>query len=33
VLSYEGGVLDIRVPVESRSKNEAVFVGRLESKS
>lgn len=29
VLSYEGGVLDIRVPVESRSKNEAVFVGKL----
>lgn len=33
VLSYKGGVLDIRVPVESRTKNEAVFVGRLESKS
>lgn len=32
VLSYEGGVLDIRVPVESRSKNEAVFVSKLESK-
>jgi hypothetical protein len=29
VLSYEGGVLDIRVPVESRNKNEAVFVGKL----
>jgi hypothetical protein len=29
VLSYKGGVLDIRVPVESRSKNEAVFVGKL----
>ena len=33
ILSYEGGVLDIRVPVESRSKNEAVFVGKLKSKS
>jgi len=32
ILRYEGGVLDIRVPVESRSKNEAVFVGKLESK-
>jgi hypothetical protein len=32
VLSYEGGVLNIRVPVESRNKNEALFVGRLESK-
>ncbi len=32
VLSYEGGVLNIRVPVESQNKNEAVFVGRLESK-
>jgi hypothetical protein len=34
VLTYEGGVLDIRVNVESRRKNEAVFVGKLvESKS
>lgn len=34
VLSYEGGVLDIRVPVESRSKNDTLFVGKLsESKS
>jgi hypothetical protein len=33
VLSYEGGVLDIRVNVKSRSENEAVFVGKLESKS
>jgi hypothetical protein len=32
ILSYEGGVLDIRVPVESRSKNETVFIGKLESK-
>lgn len=33
VLSYEGGVLNVSVPVKSRSENEAVFVGRLESKS
>lgn len=33
VLSYEGGVLDIRVNVKSRSENETLFVGRLESKS
>ena len=34
VLTYEGGVLDIRVNVESRRKNETVFVGKLvESKS
>lgn len=28
-LNYKGGVLDIRVPVESRSKNETLFVGKL----
>jgi hypothetical protein len=34
VLTYEGGVLDIRVNVESKRKNETVFVGKLvESKS
>jgi hypothetical protein len=32
VLSYEGGVLDIRVNVKSRSENDVVFVGKLESK-
>ena len=33
-LSYEGGVLDIRVNVKSRSQNEELFVGKLvESKS
>ena len=32
VLSYEGGVLNVSVPVKSRNENEAVFVGRLESK-
>ena len=31
-LSYEGGVLDIRVNVKSRSENDVVFVGKLESK-
>lgn len=29
VLSYEGGVLEVRVPVQSRTENEAVFVGKL----
>ena len=29
VLTYEGGVLDIRVNVESRRKNDTLFVGRL----
>jgi hypothetical protein len=29
VLSYEGGVLDIRVNVKSKNENELLFVGRL----
>ena len=32
VLSYEGGVLNISVPVKSRNEDETVFIGKLESK-